>query len=70
MQLLESDQLQSDIGKQESCIFYDKHSGEIVRLVIREWVADKKVVSWADEIVLNGCTKMRNIRVSYEFWNN
>lgn len=43
---------------EKSCTIYDKKPKNIVELVIQERVTEKKVVKWANKIVLKACEKM------------
>lgn len=73
MHLLDTDKLQIDVPGGKSAIFIDAASGEIVAVVIRNWVPlYNGLVQWVDEIVVDDCKRKKSARVSFishNSWN-
>lgn len=66
MHLLDPNQLQLDISEEKNMIFHDAKTGEIIGLVVRNWMPQtwRQTVEWVDGIVVDGCEKKKSIWVS------
>lgn len=65
---LNPDHIQLVVPADESCEIYDKSTGELVGVVIRDFCPVPEVVDWAEEILEQGVGWKRSVRASLLFW--
>lgn len=64
---LKEDSLQYDVEENESVIFVDGESGEIVAMVWRKFCANSTILKWVDQVLVEATIMKNNVRVSVQF---
>ncbi|KAH9912790.1 hypothetical protein B0H21DRAFT_659601, partial [Amylocystis lapponica] len=63
MMKAEDDELSYIVQPDESIIFYDKYTNELVALVLRNFCLDGEVLAWADSVVAEATSLKRSVRI-------
>jgi len=64
---LKEDSLQYDVDENESVIFVDSESGEIVAMVWRKFCDNSTILRWVDQVLVEATMMKNNVRVSVQF---